>query len=243
MAHGAYVSRWIVKEDELGEIQAAEALIQLGSFYSLGYLLYDEDRQQAEQMYQRALAGREKAWGPDHTETLDTVNNLGHLYADLGKLEQAEQMLQRALAGYAKAVHPDNLLTYVPALNNMWAFAELRESQGRQEDAQHWYSQALLGYQKTFGQDHDKCQALRDNLAALVSEKEEEEGLGVMGWSPFSYVLGETSVQNHRIRVRVPTPGFCLSLRDVRTRRTEQRLDQRRSLFIRTPFRYKLSSR
>ena len=34
---------------------------------------------EAEKMYQRALQGREKAWGPDHTSTLSTVNNLGLL--------------------------------------------------------------------------------------------------------------------------------------------------------------------
>jgi len=34
---------------------------------------YDE----AEKMYERALRGKEKAWGPDHTSTLATVNNLG----------------------------------------------------------------------------------------------------------------------------------------------------------------------
>ena len=31
-------------------------------------------------MYVRALAGYEKALGPDHTSTLTTVNNLGNLY-------------------------------------------------------------------------------------------------------------------------------------------------------------------
>ena len=129
----------------------------------------------AEQMYQRALASFEKTYGPDHKETLGTVNNLGNLYKALGKLEEAEQMYQRALAGYAKAVHPDSLLTFVPALNNMWAFASLRESQGCVDDARHWYLQALLGYEKTFGQEHDKCQALRDNLEALAMDKEEEE--------------------------------------------------------------------
>jgi Tfp pilus assembly protein PilF len=46
-------------------------------------------------MYQRALQGFEKAWGPDHTSTLDTVNNLGALYADQGKLGEAETMFQR----------------------------------------------------------------------------------------------------------------------------------------------------
>jgi hypothetical protein len=33
-------------------------------------------------MYVRALAGNEKAPGPGHTSTLDTVNNFGLLYAD-----------------------------------------------------------------------------------------------------------------------------------------------------------------
>jgi tetratricopeptide (TPR) repeat protein len=33
-------------------------------------------------MYQRALQGKEKAWGLEHTSTLDTVNNLGAFYAD-----------------------------------------------------------------------------------------------------------------------------------------------------------------
>jgi hypothetical protein len=38
----------------------------------------------------------EKAWGPDHTSTLDTVNNF-LLYADQGKLDEAKKMYQRAL--------------------------------------------------------------------------------------------------------------------------------------------------
>jgi Tfp pilus assembly protein PilF len=41
--------------------------------------------------------------GPDHTSTLDTVNNLGLLYADQGKMAEAEQMYIRALQGYEEA--------------------------------------------------------------------------------------------------------------------------------------------
>ena len=40
----------------------------------------------AEQMYGRALAGYEAVLGRDYTSTLDTVNNLGLLYSDQGKL-------------------------------------------------------------------------------------------------------------------------------------------------------------
>lgn len=35
---------------------------------------------EAEDMYLRVLAGYEKAWGPEHKQTLDTRYNLGHLY-------------------------------------------------------------------------------------------------------------------------------------------------------------------
>jgi Tfp pilus assembly protein PilF len=50
-------------------------------------------------MYQRALQGKEKALGADHTSTLQTVNNLGYLYSNQGKLAEAEKMYQRALQG------------------------------------------------------------------------------------------------------------------------------------------------
>jgi hypothetical protein len=55
---------------------------------------------EAEEMYERALKGYEKALGADHTSTLTTVNNLGLLYADQGKLAEAEEMYERALKGY-----------------------------------------------------------------------------------------------------------------------------------------------
>ena len=69
-------------------------------------------------MYQQALAGKEKALGPNHTSTLDTVNNLGVLYRDQGKLAQAEQMYRRALMGFQKSLgleHPSTVLV----MNNM----------------------------------------------------------------------------------------------------------------------------
>jgi tetratricopeptide (TPR) repeat protein len=72
-------------------------------FSKQGYYCY-----QAEEIYVRALAGNEKALGPDHTSTLLTVNNLGNLYGDQGKLAEAEQMYVRALAGNEKALGPDH---------------------------------------------------------------------------------------------------------------------------------------
>jgi hypothetical protein len=51
--------------------------------------------------------------------TLETVNNLGVLYADQGKLILAEQIYKQALQGYKKALSADNITTYIPALNTL----------------------------------------------------------------------------------------------------------------------------
>jgi tetratricopeptide (TPR) repeat protein len=58
-------------------------------------------------MYKQALEGREKVLGHDHTSTLNTVNNLGLLCADQGKLDKAEEMYERALQGYEKRFGSD----------------------------------------------------------------------------------------------------------------------------------------
>jgi len=87
--------------------------ITFGNFYrNQGRL------REAEKMYNRALAGYEKAWGPVHTSTLSTVNNLGLLYADQGRLTEAEMMYNRALAGYEKAWGPEHTST-LDTVNNL----------------------------------------------------------------------------------------------------------------------------
>jgi Tfp pilus assembly protein PilF len=69
-------------------------------------------------MFQRALSGREKTLGPDHTSTLDIVNNLGLLYSDQGKLDEAEQMFIQALARKEKVLGPDHTST-LNTINNL----------------------------------------------------------------------------------------------------------------------------
>ena len=59
-------------------------------------------------MYQRALQGNEKALGRDHALTLDTVNNLGTLYVNQGRLEEAQATCQRALSGFQAVLGPSH---------------------------------------------------------------------------------------------------------------------------------------
>jgi len=98
-------------------------------------------------MYQRVLQGFEKAWGPDHTSTLDTINNLGNLYKNQGKLVEAEQMYQRALQGFEKVWGPDHTST----LNTVNNLGLLYTNQGKLVKAEQMYQRALHGYEKALG--------------------------------------------------------------------------------------------
>ncbi|KAF2804375.1 uncharacterized protein BDZ99DRAFT_398055 [Mytilinidion resinicola] len=118
-----------------------------------------------------ALQGYEKALGAEHTSTLNTVNNLGNLYKNQGKLGEAE-MYERALQGYEKALGPESVATYVPALNTNWGLGSLFHSQGHSAKARIMYSKAPVGYVNVLGHDHPHCQSLRENVSALIPEAE-----------------------------------------------------------------------
>lgn len=98
----------------------------------------------AKRMYRRALAGQERALGPDHPSTLDTVNNLGSLYWVQGKLEPAEQMYQRVLAAQEQSFGPDHSST----LNTVHNLSTLYWAQGKLELAEQMYQRALVGREK-----------------------------------------------------------------------------------------------
>ncbi|KAL5318058.1 hypothetical protein ACEPPN_015162 [Leptodophora sp. 'Broadleaf-Isolate-01'] len=146
-------SNSLVVDDEL-----ADECRDLGDLYA------DQGKLDlAEQMYQRALQGKEKAWGPEHMSTLSTVNNLGILYADQGKLDEAEQMYQRALQGYEKAWGPEHTST-LSTVNNL---AALYADQGKLDEAERMYQRALQGYEKAWGPDHTSTLSTVNNLGLL----------------------------------------------------------------------------
>ncbi|KAI9854868.1 MAG: hypothetical protein M1813_000644, partial [Trichoglossum hirsutum] len=107
------------------------------------------------------------AWGPDHTSTLDTVNNLGLLYMDQGKLDEAEKMYQRALQGYEKALGPVLIMTYVPALNTALNLAMLLSQIGRTDGAREFYLRAQRGFEAVFGRSSGQYQYIAEALADL----------------------------------------------------------------------------
>ena len=135
-------------------------------YFSLGYLLKEQGKLvEAEQMYQRALQGKEKAGGPEHMSTFDTINNLAVLYAGQGKLVEAEQMYQRALQGKEKIWGPKHILT-LDTVNNL---ANLYTNQGKLIEAEQMYQRALQGKEKAWGPEHTSTLSTVNNLACLYA--------------------------------------------------------------------------
>jgi tetratricopeptide (TPR) repeat protein len=147
------------QEDDINTIYAVHGL---GNLYAAQGKL-----DKAEEMYQRALRGKEKALGCDHTSTLETVNNLGVLYADQGKLDEAEEMYQRALQGREKALGRDHTST-LETVNNLGV---LYAKQGKLDKAEEMYQRALQGGEKTLRRDHTSTLHTVNNLGILYKDQ------------------------------------------------------------------------
>lgn len=115
----------------------------------------------ADAMYRRALAGKKKAPGPDHTSTLMTVKNLGNLYKDHGKLAEAEAMYQRSLRGFEKALAPD----HTPTLDTVHNLGLLHRQPNE-------YNKSLGGFART------SLQRLRSGQRAKRPRNNQSSGSG-----------------------------------------------------------------
>ena len=132
-----------------------------------GYYLYEHAQYtEAEPLYQRALAIREKMLGAEHLLTASSLNNLAALYESQGKYEQAEPLYQRALAICEKelgADHPDT----ATSLNNL---ARLYHTQGKYEQAEPLFQRALAIREKRLGTDHPNTRIVQENYTDLLQK-------------------------------------------------------------------------
>jgi tetratricopeptide (TPR) repeat protein len=140
------------------------------ALHNLGALHTGHDRwQEAEAMYNRALKGKEKAYGLEHTSTLNRVNNLGSLYSDQGRWREAEAMYNRALHGYEKALPQDTIMTYIPALYAARNLGRLYSQVDEVGKALFHYKRAQRGILPVFGETSDHCNAISSQISILSS--------------------------------------------------------------------------
>jgi tetratricopeptide (TPR) repeat protein len=126
----------------------------------------------AEALYRRALEGREKALGAEHSSTLNSVNNLGNLLSEKGDYDGAEVLYRRALEGREKALgveHPSTL----GSVNNL---GNLLSDKGDYDGAEVLYRRALEGREKALGAEHPATLRSVTSLGNLLSDKGDYAG-------------------------------------------------------------------
>ncbi|EAQ83136.1 hypothetical protein CHGG_10954 [Chaetomium globosum CBS 148.51] len=135
---------------------------------ALGDLYSDQGRyKDAEEMYERALEDKEKAWGPEHTSTLSTIYNLGLLYHDQGQYKEAEAMHEQVLQCEEIAWGPEHVST----LHTVNSLGNIYSHQGRYNETEAMYEQALESKEKVCGPEHISTLDTVNNLAALYVEQ------------------------------------------------------------------------
>jgi len=140
----------------------------LGAFAKIGNLLTDHDElTNAQEWYQRAFSGYEKALGPEHPSALQMIRSLGNSYRVQGKLDEAEKMLQRALSGCEKALGVEHTLMF-ETVNNLGL---LYRDQGKLDDAEEMFRRALSGKEKALGPEHTSTLDTVHKLGDLYREQ------------------------------------------------------------------------
>ena len=157
---------WLWRSTLVTPSRTAQSLNNLAGLYA-----EQGQYEQAEPLYQRALAIREQQLGPLHPHTATSLNNLAGLYKAQGQYEQAEPLYQRALAIREQQLGPLHPHT-AASLNNL---ALLYKVQGKYEQAEPLYQRALAICEQQLGPSHSSTTTIRKNYASLLRMTQRED--------------------------------------------------------------------
>ncbi|WP_110517870.1 tetratricopeptide repeat protein [Herpetosiphon llansteffanensis] len=123
--------------------------------------------QEAQKLYERALAIHEAVVGRDHLATATSMNNLAGIFENQGRYSEAQKLYERALAIYEAVVGRDHLAT-ATSMNNL---AGIFENQGRYSEAQKLYERALTINERMLGREHPAMARSVNNLASVLERQ------------------------------------------------------------------------
>ncbi len=134
---------------------------------STSYRVFYQQKQyeRAWVLAQEALRLAEQYFGPDHPYVAQTLNDLGYLCQQQGKIQQAEMLHQRALAireNMTETFGVDKQAAVVQSLSNV---AKLYQLQGRYADAEPLLRRVLDLLQQRTGPNHPSIAATLYYLA------------------------------------------------------------------------------
>jgi non-specific serine/threonine protein kinase/serine/threonine-protein kinase len=140
----------------------AQLLMTIGTVYeSLG--LYP----QTQKLLEKSLELRRRALGPQHPDTLRTMNELGHILRLEGRLTESEKLLRETLESERRVLgpeNPDTLLCMIELSNTL-------RNQGRLSESETLRADTLAVQRRVLGPEHPDTLASMNNLADTLGEE------------------------------------------------------------------------
>ena len=125
------------------------------------------DFEVAARHYSRAVDLREEHAGPEHPDTLTSLNNLGLVREKQGRFDQALRLYERALASQRQHLgeeHPNTLTS----TNNL---AVLQQKRGALKTALRLFEKTLEVRRRVLGEEHPNTLISMGNLALLLEQQ------------------------------------------------------------------------
>ncbi|KAJ5378060.1 Tetratricopeptide-like helical [Penicillium cataractarum] len=132
-----------------------------------GSLELDGRYEEAKTLLIENLEVRQRALGPEHPNTLRSLNNLGSVLHYQGKYKEAEAIHRRALEGKEKALgleHSDTLTS----LNNL---GSVLHDQGIYKEAEAIHRRVLEGREKALGLEHPDTLRSLNHLGLVLHDQ------------------------------------------------------------------------
>ena len=126
---------------------------------------------EAESLYRRALAIREKSFGLEHPTVASTVSSIGRLMRQRSRFDEAEPLLARALAIRKKTMGADHPRVAI----TLHEVALLHQAQEHYDEAEPLFRKVLKIRENALGSDHPMVAGSNYSLAGLYGLQDRNE--------------------------------------------------------------------
>jgi len=130
---------------------------------------WDGKFSEAEPLFNQALEIRRRVLGPEHPDTLDSMNFLGYLYRYSGRIPQAEVILNQVLEVNRRTHGPDDPSTTA----SLASVADIDKVEGKLAEAETGARQVLDIRTRTLGPDNPSTLEAAAGLALILGDEKQ----------------------------------------------------------------------
>lgn len=120
----------------------------------------------ATEVAEEALKAASQMYGPDHTQTAISMNNLAAIYQGQGRLPEAEELYKQAMTIWEKSVGK-NSYEVASCMNNL---ADVYSAQQKYKDSENLFKSAFSILENLYGKEHPNLIAVMENMVDLYKK-------------------------------------------------------------------------